>query len=115
MSGPLEPRSIAVAGRELAISWADGHESYYPFDELRRRCPCALCRAEVQRASREGPLRIARGPAPGAVTIAGVRRVGAYAVQISWSDGHDEGIFSFAFLRRECPCPECAARPADGR
>jgi DUF971 family protein len=36
--------------------------------------------------------------------------VGAYAVQIVWSDGHDTGIHSFESLRRSCPCPECLSR-----
>jgi DUF971 family protein len=28
------------------------------------------------------------------------RRVGAYAVQIDWADGHNDGIYSFEGLRR---------------
>ena len=110
----FKPKNIAVAGRELAVAWADGHESYYPFDELRRHCPCALCRAAAEKAVREGPLRVARGPAPGAITIVRFSAVGAYAVQVTWSDGHDEGIFAFESLRRACPCPECSSRPGAG-
>lgn len=110
----LKPRNLAVTSQELAIAWGDGHESYFPFDELRRNCPCALCRTEGQKAAREGPLRMVRGPAAGASTIVRFLPVGAYAVQIVWSDGHDEGIYSFEALRRACPCPECAARPGAG-
>jgi len=33
--------------------------------------------------------------------------VGAYAVQIVWSDGHDTGIYAFESLRKACPCKEC--------
>jgi hypothetical protein len=32
-------RNIAVAGRELALAWGDGHESYLGFDELRKAAP----------------------------------------------------------------------------
>ena len=104
----FKPRNIAVAGRELALAWADGHESYFPFDELRRSCPCALCRG--QRDAPPDPLRIVKAPARGEVAIARLVPVGAYAVQIVWSDGHDTGIHSFESLRRSCPCPECRSR-----
>jgi DUF971 family protein len=107
--GPLttKPRNIAVAGRELALAWADGHESYLPFDDLRSRCPCSLCRG--QREAPPDPLRIVKAPARGQVTILRLAPVGAYAVQIVWSDGHDTGIYSFESLRASCPCPECAS------
>jgi DUF971 family protein len=29
--------------------------------------------------------------------------VGNYALKIQFSDGHDSGIFSFAYLREICP------------
>jgi len=104
----FKPRNIAIAGRELALAWADGHESYFPFDDLRRACPCALCRG--QRDAPPDPLRIVKAPASGEVTIARLVPVGAYAVQIVWSDGHDTGIHSFESLRVACPCPDCHSR-----
>jgi DUF971 family protein len=107
-SQAIKLRNIAVAGRELALAWADGHESYLPFDDLRGRCPCSLCRA--QREAPSDPLRIVKAPARGEVTIRNLVPVGAYAVQIVWSDGHDTGIHSFESLRASCPCPECASR-----
>jgi len=98
--GPTKLRNLAVAGRELALAWGDGHESYIPFERLRRACPCALCQKKE-----EGPAaRKGSGPSP---TIRALVPVGAYAVQVVWSDGHDTGIYSFETLRRLCPCPEC--------
>jgi len=91
-------RNIAVAGRELALAWADGEESYLAFDELRRLCPCSMCRS--QREAPSDPLRVVKAPARGEVTIANLVPVGAYAVQIVWSDGHDTGIYSFEALRK---------------
>ena len=99
------PKNIAVSGRELALAWADGHESYLPFDELRSHCPCSLCRG--QREAPPDPLRIVKAPARGQIEILNLVPVGAYAVQIVWSDGHDTGIHSFESLRRACSCPEC--------
>ena len=35
-------------------------------------------------------------------------QVGNYAIQISFSDGHATGIYSYDYLRTQCPCTECA-------
>jgi DUF971 family protein len=43
-----------------------------------------------------------------------VEQVGAYAIRIDWSDGHNTGIYSFDHLRRICPCEECKVA-GDGR
>ena len=43
---PLEPTNIQQIGRELAISWNDGTESYLDLEFLRQRCPCAACGGE---------------------------------------------------------------------
>ena len=93
----IKLRNIAVHGRELALAWADGEESYLPFDDLRSRCPCAMCRS--QREAPADPLRVVKAPARGEVTIQNLVPVGAYAVQIVWSDGHEAGIYSFEALR----------------
>jgi DUF971 family protein len=34
--------------------------------------------------------------------------VGQYAIQISFSDGHSTGIYSYDLLRSICPCAECS-------
>ena len=94
-------RNIAVAGGELALAWGDGHESYIPFDQVRKACPCAFC----ARGKGSDPISAAEmGSDP---TIKALLPVGAYAVQIAWSDGHDTGIYTFKNLRRMCPCDEC--------
>ncbi len=119
MSAPLDarahkPRNVAIAGRELAIAWGDGHESFFPFDELRAGCPCALCRSGAAATVSAGPLRMVSAPEKGAIAIASLRPVGAYALQIVWSDGHDSGIYPFERLRRDCPCEACVAGRATG-
>ena len=105
----LKPRNIAVCGRELALAWADGHESYYPFDQLRRDCPCALCRDQSRKEPSRDPLRVVSGPSLKELSISRLLPVGAYAVQIVWSDGHDTGIYTFESLRHDCPCEACSA------
>lgn len=36
-----------------------------------------------------------------------VERVGSYALQFFWSDGHSAGIYHWDLLRQACPCPLC--------
>src|SRR5262245_48511236 len=103
------PRNVAIAGEDLAIAWADGHESYLPLVRLRAECPCATCRAQAGSDLRAGPLRVLSPKPEGGSRIARMAPVGAYALQIVWADGHDSGIYSWDLLRSLCACTECAA------
>jgi DUF971 family protein len=105
----LDALRVAIIGRELAIVWSDGHESFYPFESLRKRCPCALCRAEAARPAPADPLRLVKGPRPEDLVLLRASPVGAYALHLVWSDGHDTGIHAFETLRRQCPCPACSS------
>jgi hypothetical protein len=55
---------VSTARREMRILWQDGHESVYPFDLLRRECPCALCNDQRSKESASaGPsLTVLSGP-----------------------------------------------------
>jgi DUF971 family protein len=86
-------------GEELAIKWADGTESFIPLEKLRRHCPCAGCKGEVDVMGKlyknpERPL------SPAAFQLVRIERVGGYGVQPVWRDGHATGIYSFEYLRR---------------
>jgi len=39
----MRPLDIQQIGKELAIKWDDGDESFIPLEALRRCCPCAEC------------------------------------------------------------------------
>lgn len=39
--------------------------------------------------------------------LRGVERVGNYALQPNWADGHNVGIWTFERLRQFCACDEC--------
>lgn len=98
------PREIRQAGpTELGISWSDGHESVYPVRDLRLSCKCAECVDELTGVKRISPESI-----PGDIRPMELKGVGNYGIQISWSDGHGSGIFSYLHLREICPCPKCA-------
>ena len=117
---PLDPRKKALdvkihvsTGAGVDIVWADGHKSHYDFVYLREECPCATCNDE--RGKKEAFAAAARAPSAALPMFKPKPRansatvVGNYAVQISFSDGHSTGIYSYDHLRTICPCSECAA------
>ncbi|MFQ5988847.1 MAG: gamma-butyrobetaine hydroxylase-like domain-containing protein [Candidatus Methylomirabilales bacterium] len=105
VSDPVEYR-LEADRRLLYIRWRDGHESRYPFDDLRTVCPCADCRTGTKP---EGGLQVLAGPVVrrGEINIVQMAPVGRYALSFTWSDGHSTGIYSFDFLRSLCPCEAC--------
>jgi DUF971 family protein len=95
----MRPTDIQHIGEELAIKWDDGSESFIALEKLRRACPCAGCKGEVDVMGNlyknpDQPL------APNAFQLLRVEAVGTYAVQPVWADGHATGIYSFDYLRR---------------
>ena len=91
MSAPID---LAHHVREnvLEIAWQDGLRARLPVPLLRGWCPCATC----------------QGHAPGmvfhdhgdAITLSHAEEVGAYALNLRFSDGHDGGIYTWTFLRQ---------------
>lgn len=82
----LENDSIAGA---LVLHLQDGRSPGIPWPRLRAACRCAYCRAASLRGSPPTP-------------DSGVRllRIGnmGYGVQLAFSDGHDHGIYPYAYL-----------------
>jgi len=91
----------------IAITWMDGHHSSYGFELLRWSCPCAICRGE---GGVPGVLAHTEKLTPEQTALVDVGPVGNYAMSIAWKDGHTTGIYSWQYLRRLCPCPECTGR-----
>jgi DUF971 family protein len=90
---------IQTIGNELAIKWEDGAESFIPFERLRRACPCAECKGEMDIMGNlyRGPDKPLR---PLSFQLVGLARVGGYAIQPQWADGHSTGLYSFDYLRQ---------------
>jgi DUF971 family protein len=97
----MRPVDIQHIGKELAVKWDDGRESFIPLETLRRACPCAGCKGEVDVLGNlhSGPDRIL---SPAAFELVQMTLVGTYAIQPHWADGHASGIFSFDYLRHIC-------------
>ena len=74
----------------LSVTWEDGATS-------------ALSAALLREKARDaGTVRIGLNgwavPTPAGLTIATVEPIGNYAVRLAFSDGHDRGIFPWAYL-----------------
>jgi DUF971 family protein len=95
----IEPTEDAA---RLRIRWQDGHVSEYEPRYLRVNCRCAGCIDEYSGR----PLLDAAG-VPANVHPLAIRRVGRYALQFDWSDGHTTGIYPFELLRGLCRCAAC--------
>lgn len=95
----MRPLDIQQIGEELAIKWEDGSESFVALEKLRRHCPCAGCRGEVDVLG-----NVYKGPdqplSPAAFRLARLTTVGSYAIQPVWADGHATGLYSFDYLKR---------------
>jgi DUF971 family protein len=95
----MRPVDVQIIGDELALKWDEGGESFIKLEVLRRYCPCAGCKGEVDILG-----QLAKGPdrplTPTAFRVVRVTTVGGYGLQPLWADGHGSGIFSFEELRR---------------
>ena len=95
----MQLKDVQQIGEELAIKWDDGTESFVRLETLRRHCPCAGCKGEVDVMGNlyknpDKPL------SPAAFQLRKITTVGGYAIQPVWGDGHGSGLFSFDYLKR---------------
>ncbi|MBU0610665.1 MAG: DUF971 domain-containing protein [Armatimonadetes bacterium] len=106
-AGPAAPGAapldlhVHLAGQRLRIRWQDGTESQLPLALLRRHCPCAACRTDRQAQSATA-LPVLKTDPSADIRVTAAQLVGRYAIQFTWSDGHDTGIFDFHLLRSLC-------------
>lgn len=98
----VRPKDIQQIGNELAVKWDDDSESFFNLEALRRACPCAGCKGEMDVMG-----NLYRGPekplTPGSFQLVRIGTVGGYALQPQWGDGHSTGLYSFDYLRQLAP------------
>ena len=92
-AGAPSPTAITLHGqsRVLEVGFSDGNTFRIPFELMRVYSPSA----EVQG---HGPGQEVLQTGKREVDIVELSQVGNYAVQPSFSDGHDSGIFSWDYL-----------------
>ncbi|MEZ6014686.1 MAG: DUF971 domain-containing protein [Planctomycetota bacterium] len=79
----------------IVLEWRDGQVGDLPAAVVRRACPCARCVHEVTGERLLDPASI-----PDDLRHESVELVGRYALGIRFADGHQTGIFTWAYLRR---------------
>ena len=79
------------------IEWSDGSKTRLDHVLLRGCCPCAVCQGH------SGSIRWVDGTenlTPVNLELRSIVPVGNYALGLTWGDGHDSGIYTFAYLER---------------
>ncbi len=86
---PTEIR-VGDKGASLTLNWRDGRTATFQAPFLR----------DNSQSARSKKLRLSRlaVPAADSLTIDALRPIGAYAVNIVFSDGYDRGIYPWAYL-----------------
>ncbi|MDA7881854.1 DUF971 domain-containing protein [Akkermansiaceae bacterium] len=93
----IKLQQIAPIGSELALAWEDGEETYLSFENLRKACPCAACQGEPDVTGKVLLPKVIHTEK--SFELLRYEIVGGYALQLFWADGHNTGIYSFAYLR----------------
>ncbi|MGB0449861.1 MAG: DUF971 domain-containing protein, partial [Porticoccaceae bacterium] len=74
----------------LELCWSDGAVDTISEQNLRRYCACSGCRAKKQ---------VGVELVTDSATVVDLLPMGTTGVQIRFSDGHDRGIYPWAYLR----------------
>lgn len=83
----------------VAIRWDDGEESLIDFHKLRDACPCANCSGESDLfGNKTFGLPMLKSATTYELNY--FQMVGHYAVQFTWADRHDSGIYQLALLKK---------------
>ncbi|ROZ77103.1 gamma-butyrobetaine hydroxylase-like domain-containing protein [Ramlibacter sp. WS9] len=86
---PLDVTLHAASGR-LDVLWSDGLLGHLGGAQLRAACKCAAC---------ENGRRTGRPPVAAAdAAVTQLRPVGDMGLQLIFNDGHDRGIYPWAYL-----------------
>ncbi|MEA3288403.1 MAG: DUF971 domain-containing protein [Candidatus Marinimicrobia bacterium] len=83
----------------LAIRWDDGAEALIDFHKLRDACPCANCSGESDLFGNK-TFGITKIKNEKTYQLKSFDWVGHYAIQFTWADGHDSGIYTLELLRK---------------
>lgn len=97
------PRNIRALKERgiLELTWDDDSTFQIPFRDVRTACPCASCIEEWTGRRLLDPETI-----PADIQPVNFKFIGNYALKISWSDGHDTGLYTWDQLSDLCRHPQ---------
>ena len=91
----IQPKKIfRTKDGRLGFEWNDGFRGACSIRELRLACPCALCVDE-----HTGEKLLDETTVPNVITLVKVQSIGRYAAGLTFSDGHNSGIYPYDKLR----------------
>lgn len=102
MANPIPVEIKKTGPRELTVRWDDGHTSVFNTKYLRSQCTCANCVSEITGLRILDPATVSEE-----LTVTKAEHVGRYGVKFTFSDRHDDGIYTWERLREICPCADC--------
>ncbi len=104
-----EPKGYKLSDDgKLLVEWPDGHQGVHSAYHLRLACGCASCIDEDSGKPALDPATV-----PLDIKIESYNPVGRYGLGVSFSDGHNTGIYLFNRLRQLCECDECVKGSGD--
>ncbi len=104
---PKQIRALQEEGA-LEIAWYDDRRYLLPFRLIRGRCPCASCVDEIT-----GERTLDLSTISDDIHPINMSFSGNYALKISWSDGHNTGLFTWDYLSKFCRHDEIQGEVAD--
>ena len=96
----MSPQQVKILKKDkLKIIWENSTETILSLKYMRDECPCAGCKGETIL------LKTYRPPAPKVITpemyqVKNLEVVGDYAIQVTWKDGHNTGIYSWDYIKQ---------------
>lgn len=96
MSSVLPTSLRALRDQQVfEFEWPAAPKTRVAFRDLRLLCPCAACVDEFTGERIVNPAMV-----PADVAPVGMKYSGNYALKVTWSDGHDTGIYSWDYLTK---------------
>lgn len=85
----IAPIDCTIKSSKLHIIWQNENMHIIDGYDLRIKCPCAVCKPK----QKEEQSHITKK-----IHIMGLSHVGNYGIKLSFSDGHNTGIFSYNLI-----------------
>ncbi len=95
----MKPKRLKIENKVFQIVWDENKVWGIPIDYLRDECPCAGCKGETVLLHTYRPAPVTEKK-PEMYIATGIVTVGEYAIQISWKDGHNTGLYSWEYLEQ---------------
>jgi DUF971 family protein len=95
----MKPKQIKILNKDkLQIIWVNNSSTQISLKYLREECPCANCKGETILFKTFRPPKLTMF-SPEMYKVKNIEVVGDYAIQVTWKDGHNTGIYTWDYLK----------------